>query len=342
MTELCGSGWRVGYERLWHDSQGAWAAIPRIGDIVDAYEQAYEKARDESMRAEAWTFAQDYDADRTVDKYWRPVLATLGGLLERRKEELALRAATPRRRLPEKIREADGLTWIDRGAQTGDGIGWKDHEGQLRPIIEKLLPWDGILLDVGAHVGHWSLRLAERAGRVIAVEANPATAATLRRHIAMNGLGNVTVMELAAWDEQTMLALDDPNGQIEGGSMRVIPAGETPGRLVPAGRLDEQLELTSLDRLDLVKLDVEGADIHALRGMAGLLAKHQPVLFIECHDIYGYYTRAELEQTLTDLGYEFEVAASVPSQWMPTGYSETVQQGDYLVARPITLKGRDD
>src|SRR5438093_206148 len=81
---------------------------------------------------------------------------------------------------------------------------------------------------------------------------------TLRRHIAMNGLDNVTVVELAAWDEQTMLALDDPNGQIEGGSMRVIPAERiaAPGHLVPAGRLDEQLELTSLDRLDLVKLDV--------------------------------------------------------------------------------------
>jgi FkbM family methyltransferase len=194
-----------------------------------------------------------------------------------------------------------------------------------------------VFLDVGAHVGHWSLRLAERAGRVIAVEANPATAATLRRHIAMNGLPNVTVVELAAWDEQTMLALDDPNGQIEGGSMRVIPAGKTtPGRLVPAGRLDEQLELTSLDRLDLIKLDVEGADIHALRGMKGLLDKFAPVLFIECHDIYGYYTREDLEQTLTELGYGFEVAASVPSQWTPTGYSETVQQGDYLVAAPVT------
>jgi FkbM family methyltransferase len=337
MPELCGSGWRVGYERLWHDSQGAFAAIPRIGDITDAYFQAYEKARDESMRAEAYAFAQDYDADRTVDKYWRPILGTLGGLLERRKEELAAKATSPRRRPPEKIREADGLAWIDRGSATGDSLGWKDHEGKLRPILENLLPWDGVLLDVGAHVGHWSLRLAERASRVIAVEANPATAKTLRRHIAMNGLTNVTVVELAAWDEQTMLKLDDPSGQVEGGSMRVLPptiTGEY--ELVPAGRLDEQLELTALGRLDVVKLDVEGADLHALRGMKGLLEKYQPVLFIECHDIYGYYTRADLEATLTGLGYEFEVVASTPTQWMPGGYSETVQQGDYLVARPVT------
>ena len=210
------------------------------------------------------------------------------------------------------------------------------HEDQLRHVIEPLLPWDGVFVDVGAHVGHWSLRLAERACQVVAVEANPATAATLRRHISMNGLTNVTVIELAAWDEQTMLALDDPSGQVEGGSMRVIPAEKiaSPGGLVPAGRLDDQLGLLGLDRIDLVKLDVEGADIHALRGMAGLLERFAPVLFIECHDIYGYYTRAELEQTLTDLGYEFEVAASVLSQWMPGGYTDTAQNADYLVARP--------
>jgi FkbM family methyltransferase len=335
MSELCGSGWKVGYERMWHDSQGAWAAIPRIGDIADAYFQAYEKARDESMRAEAFAFAQDYDADVVAGKYWRPVLATFEGMLERKKEDLAAKAAMPRK-LPETIRQADGFTWIDRGDRTGDGIGWKDHEGPLRGILNDLLPWGGVFADVGAHVGHWTLRLAEKASAVVAVEANPATAATLRRHLAMNAITNVRVVDLAAWDEDTALRLDDPSGQVEGGSMRVLPDFGDDGLLVPAGRLDEQPELTGLDRLDLVKLDVEGADLHALRGMAALLAAHRPVLFIECHDIYGYYTRADLEQTLTDLGYTWEVAASVPTQWLPGGYGETVQMADYLIARPVS------
>jgi FkbM family methyltransferase len=335
MAELCGSGWKVGWERMWHDSQGGWAAVPRIGDIADAYEQAYEKARDESMRVQAYAFAQDYDADVVAEKYWRPVLATFEGLLERKREDLRKpRPLTPR------IREADGLVWLDRGAKTGDGIGWRDHESQLKDILPGLLPEGGVFLDVGAHVGHWTLRLAGKAYRVLAVEANPATAATLRRHLAMNDIGNVTVIEAAAWDEETTLRLEDPNGQTEGGSMRVLPAGgirtAVSGDIVltAAGRLDERPELAALDRLDLIKLDVEGADIHALRGMAGLLSKHRPVLFIECHDIYGYYTRADLEDTLTGLGYTWKVAASVPSQWMPDGYHDTVQQADYLIATP--------
>ncbi len=140
---------------------------------------------------------------------------------------------------------------------------------------------------------------------------------------------------MAAWDETTALALSDPNGQTEGGSTRVLPAEMGTGGLVAAGRLDEQPELTALDRIDLVKLDVEGADLHALRGMRGLLERHRPVLFVECHDIYGYYSRAELEETLTGLGYGFEVANSAMTEWMPDGTLGKARQCDWLTCTPL-------
>jgi FkbM family methyltransferase len=336
MSELCGAGWRVGYERVWHDSQGAWTSVPHIGEIADAYLDAYDRARDEDMRAMAWAFAQDYEADKITQEYWKPTLARFSEALELRRADIASRRALAPKRRPERIREADGLWWLDRGATTGDVLGFADHERELRPILEGLLPQGGVLLDVGAHVGHWSLRLAGKASRVVAVEANPATAATLRRHLAMNDIANVTVVQLAAWDSWTHLRLDDPAGQVEGGSTRVL-AAENGSGAVPAGRLDQLTELTELDRLDLVKLDVEGADLHALRGMQGLLERYRPVLFVECHDIYGYYQRADLEALLRDLGYGFEVAHSVPSTWMPDGPSDVVRMADYLVCRPVKV-----
>src|SRR5262249_44345404 len=88
-------------------------------------------------------------------------------------------------------------------------------------------------------------------------------------------------------------------------------------------------------RLDLVKIDVEGADIRALRGMRKILNKYRPKLLIECHDIYGYYTREELEQTLTELGYTYDVCASEPSNWQPgVGIIEEIRMGDYILAEP--------
>jgi FkbM family methyltransferase len=332
MPELCGSGWRVGYEKHWHDSQGGWAAVPRIGDIADAYEEAYDRARDEDMRAKAWAFAQDYDADTVTETYWRPALAKFEGALEHARADLGKPAPKT-----EQIRQSDGFLWLDRGDNTDDWVGYLDHERWLKPILHDVLPEGGVLLDVGAHVGRWAIRLAGKCSQVIAVEANPSTAATLRRHLAMNNIGNVTVIEMAAWDSMTGLVIDDPNGRTEGGGTRTLDHGD--GVFVQAMRIDETQQIVTLledvGRLDLVKVDVEGADIHAIKGMAGLLKKYRPKLLIECHDIYGYYERADLEQTLTDLGYTFTVCWSEPSNWQPgVGTLDEYRDADYLLAVP--------
>lgn len=339
MPELVGAGWTVPGEPMWHEAQHAWARRPLIASIADAYEQAYQHARDEDMRAQAWAFAQDYDADRVLAEHWEPTLKRLQEALERARED----AARPRtaRLQPPAVREADGLLWLDRGPGTGDGLGGAGHESELWPIVEPLLPDGGVLLDVGAHVGHWALRLARKASRVFAVEANPDTASVLRRNIALNDVGNVTVLPFAAWDEQTSLWLEDPHGQTAGGSTRTVrfedanlDLGERTCASVPARRLDSFGELHRLDRLDLVKLDVEGADLHALRGMRGLLEQHRPTLFVECHDYCGYYGRAELEALLAELGYQWQVAHTYMSQWRPDGVAPVPVPADYLVCTP--------
>jgi FkbM family methyltransferase len=337
MPELVGAGWKVGGERFWHESQRAWARRPYVAGIVDAYEQAYEHARDEDVHARAWAFAQDYDADTVTERYWVPALTKLSEALEARRVERL--TPTNGHRQPVRVRESDGLLWLDRGDGTDDWVAYADHEPWVRPILEGLLPAGGVLLDVGAHVGRWSLRMADRASKVVAVEANPATAATLRRHLAMNDIGNVQVVQVAAWDGRATLQLDDPNGRQDGGGTRTLPHGGH-GLDVDAMPLDDSavpMLLEDAGRLDVVKLDVEGADLHALRGMAGILERWRPALLIECHDLYGYYTRVDLERTLTDLGYGWVVAHSEPSTWMPDGPSDVVRMADYLVCRPVKV-----
>lgn len=331
MPELLGAGWKVAGERLWHDSQSAWARRPLISSIIDAYEQAYDQARDEDMRARAWAFAQDYDADRVLEEHWKPALERLEAALEARRAEAVAKATAPPKPV---VREADGLLWLDRGRQTEDYLALTEHESELAPIIDGLLPEGGVLLDVGAHVGHWALRLAAKASRVIAVEANPDTASTLRRNLALNDIGNVDVVEVAAWDSRTRLRLFDPNDHIEGGSTRVLPVDNGHTSTVQADRLDDVI---TADQLDLVKIDVEGADLHVLRGMSGLLDAHKPTLFIECHDYAGYYERADLEALLTELGYGWEVAFTYQSQWRPDGIADEPADADYLVATPVPV-----
>lgn len=197
------------------------------------------------------------------------------------------------------ITEADGFRWaVD--SVPADYMG-ASHEAGLDARILALLPPGGVFLDIGAHVGHYTLRASRIASKVIAVEANPDTAGRLRENLDLNGITGVTVHNVAAWDSRAMLRLQDPNGQVRGGSTRVLPAGEPGPGTIPATPLDELLAGES--RIDLVKLDVEGADLHALRGMAATLARLRPVMIVEDHSIYGYYRREDLLGLLAGLGY---------------------------------------
>lgn len=293
MTELCGAGWKVETQPYWHPYAESWWHAPIITSIGDAWEQAYEHARDPAMRVGAREFALAYDVDTVLTQYWKPALE----MLEQYAGAVPVRP--PDRNhgtVPLPTMEADGLRWIQRGGNTDDWIA-VNHEESLTPILDGLLPDGGVFVDVGAHVGRWALRLAGKASRVVAVEPNPATAAVLRAHVALNDMTNVMVVECAAWDCETRMSLDDPNGKVTGGSTRVI---EGWGGTVRARPLDDVLADVSPA---LVKLDVEGADLHALRGMAGTLARAKPTLFIEDHSIYGYYQKADLENLLRDMNY---------------------------------------
>lgn len=196
------------------------------------------------------------------------------------------------------IVEAAGFRWILEGH--GDGFGPSPHEaGEVEDTLLGLVKPGSVFLDVGAHVGHYTLRASRIAERVIAVEANPNTARRLWDNIELNGITNVSVFCVAAWDEPIILHLESPNHQDRDGSMRVLPGlGEV---IVRGEPLDEVLP--ELDRVDLIKLDVEGADLHALRGMQGIIAKHRPTMFIEDHSIYGFYRRSDLMSLLDEFGY---------------------------------------
>lgn len=341
MPELVGSGWKVGYKRVWHDSQGAWTSVPDIGEIAEAMAAAYNQARDPARKLEAEVFAKGYDADVIAETHWRPVLADLQQALEDRRRDVTVRRSFARPARRERITEMDGYFWLDRGQDSDDWVTTADHENWLWPIWDRLLPQGGVLLDIGAHVGRWSIRMHTRASRIIAVEADPHTAATLRRHLVMNDVGNVEVHEVAAWDMRRLLDLDDPNGRIDGGGTRTTLSSGNGHRAVMGSRLDRYQPiirtLKAAGRLDLIKIDVEGADLHVLRGLRGLLELYRPAILLECHDLYGYYTRPELEQVLTDLGYRWEVAATVPSNWQPgVGITDVFRDADYLECVPVT------
>lgn len=309
LSELCGAGWKVDGDFYWNAGHGAWWTKPFIRAIADAWEQALIRMQDGTigeMKEQAREFALGYDADLIAEKYWKPVLEQLSG--------------------PRTIEHA-GLKWV-----LGDSV---DHGDRLGPVHEEtvedkvleLLPAGGVMLDVGAHVGHYALRAAARAAAVIAIECNPATAARLQENLKINEITNVAVHQVAAWDKVERLRMDSRDGFERSGDTRVSPDEDGTVTGMPLDRiLKTDRRLREHGRLDLVKLDVEGADLHALRGMEQTLAKYRPVMVIEDHSVYGCYERSELEALLAELGYSM---------------SELAMYGcaPYLLARPLEGAG---
>jgi FkbM family methyltransferase len=242
------------------------------------------------------------------------------------------------------VTDPNGMQWLQH-PYSDDHLGFAGHELAVRQIAAGLLPEGGTLLDVGAHVGLYSINLGRKAERVIAVEANPLTYETLLANIDMNAervRASITAMCLAAWDSHTELKMVDENGLASGGSTHVHPVEDEEGDVLTTRARPLDDVLPSGFKPDLVKIDVEGAEGNVLRGMQRITRQCRPTFFIEMHDrVYGRpeirdevfefldFQKYDWDDSLTYMdGGCYYVVAKHRSRWTPKFEIETVKAGD--------------
>jgi FkbM family methyltransferase len=160
-----------------------------------------------------------------------------------------------------------------------------------------------VLLDLGAHLGAWTLLAAARGCTVVAVEAHPDNVNLLRASVAANNFTTVHVISAAVSDRAGKLCLrwSGPYGY-------VVPLDQgRDGVEVPARTVDDILAGLGIGHVDLIKMDVEGSEVQALCGMAGLLAgPSAPAVFYESngHCLYKFgHTTSDLRRHMADYGY---------------------------------------
>jgi FkbM family methyltransferase len=155
-----------------------------------------------------------------------------------------------------------------------------------RPEVEYLRRWlrpgDGFL-DVGAHVGYFTLLAASCVGprgRVLAVEPTADSAERLRRNVALNGFGWATVIEAAAtdFDGEDALAVSGLDPMFNSLRRADAPVANTTVR-VTARRLDTIMADAGWFPVAGIKIDSEGAEGEALRGATEVLNRN-PSLFV--------------------------------------------------------------
>lgn len=161
------------------------------------------------------------------------------------------------------------------------------------------------VIDIGANVGHYTIRLAQlvgEAGRVLAFEPVPETFELLAANLAFVGAHNVSLFNVAVSAHSAVMSLSIP--QFPSGLANFYCAGLTTTSPWPHDpQADFNVLTLALDtlgiprRVSLVKVDVEGHELRALQGMERLLRRDAPRLIVEgaTDDICSFLSELDYE-----------------------------------------------
>jgi len=148
-------------------------------------------------------------------------------------------------------------------------------------ILDKVKCRSQAAIDVGANIGNHSLFLSDLFARVIAFEPNPLARSLLELNIGLNNVANIDVRAVGLSDQagNTTLRFDPINlgraTSSESGDLSSV-ARQTTIDLVVG---DDSLR--QVERIGFIKLDIEGAEDSALRGLEQTLRMHSPIVMIE-------------------------------------------------------------
>lgn len=175
-----------------------------------------------------------------------------------------------------------------------------DERGLL--FLKKNLKEGDVFVDVGANIGGYTLvasRLVGEAGKVIAFEPVKDVYDRLCFNIDLNKLGNVSAERLAVYKESgnlTMHVSDRENMGMSSIFHHDTESGRT--ERVEAIALDNYVKVAGIQKIKLIKIDIEGAELEALQGMQHILRNLRPLLIVEISDEVLNNDPARKQETL--------------------------------------------
>ena len=156
-----------------------------------------------------------------------------------------------------------------------------EYSGLELNLFHQFLRPGDVAVDAGAHIGVHSLafaRLVGPEGMVHAFEPQPALFQLLCANLALNSLTNARCHPMALGAAPGTVRVPPIRYDLDGNFGGLSPAQFDQGEKVALATLDQTLEL---ERLRLIKVDVEGMEQEVLAGAAKLIARYRPVLYVE-------------------------------------------------------------
>jgi FkbM family methyltransferase len=180
-----------------------------------------------------------------------------------------------------------------------------------------------IVVDVGAHMGKYTIIASKRVGengKVIAIEAHPGNYEILNRNIELNGLTNITTLNYAVYSKEAKIKLflpDEESGYTMHHSVmfnylssKYPLQGKENEKFIEvnANTLDNLLQQNGISQeVNWIKIDVEGAEFEVLKGAINILSKSKDVsLLIEVHNPYDTNHYKQIIDFLKSYNFKIE------------------------------------
>ena len=188
--------------------------------------------------------------------------------------------------------------------ETYEGKGSGYYQKRNFDFLKRLIRCPDVILDIGANIGQNTVYYSDLATKVHAYEPVPQFFDVLSMNVAANSCSSVVLHQVGIGDTTHMSRLKIMKKNI--GHSRILADREKES--------DQEItiETIALDddpivgNIDFIKMDIEGYEVYALRGMQSLLAAHRPILQIECmesnlsvHD----FTTQDIITFLSSFGY---------------------------------------
>jgi len=175
-----------------------------------------------------------------------------------------------------------------------------EYEKEVFNELFRNLRPGSVFIDVGAHIGRYSFPVARFVGEdgiVVVIEPDPVSFRALSMGVELNGLRNVLALNVALGDREGKATLCQKfvtatSSIIEfNGCRRFVE--------VPLRRLDSIVEDLGLKRVDVIKIDAEGAEVQVLKGGVKTIMRFRPFIVVEVRN----HNIDKFEQIMKNLGY---------------------------------------
>jgi FkbM family methyltransferase len=211
-----------------------------------------------------------------------------------------------------------------------------DYEGYIKKLAAEILKPGDIAIDVGGHVGYWSLLFSHfvgPTGSVHSFEPQPENNYRLRMHVHLNNIKHCTVNTLGVSNREgeTSLSINLTN---DGGHHIPTTQEDTGFGSIKLTTLDKYIIENNLKGIRLIKIDVEGHEPQALEGMHQVLSRPEfrPEYLILEISVNESERRKELVEKMA--GYGFDALEMAPTGRRPFDLTRPIHQEILFHARP--------